>query len=140
MKFLPRCASFGLLAIAALLALPVRAALAPSAAGKNHVAFRLLSDPDMVAADAYHVAFRVDPAAAKKYAGYKIEVAHVPCEPDARWLPVPTAYVIGRDRVIRFAFSNPDCKVRVPAAEFLAAARQPRSRHHRLRCPDATSG
>jgi len=206
MQLLPRSASFGLLAIAALLALPVRAALAPSAAEahplglgdvapavtvksadgtafdlgaalaekptvlifyrggwcpfcnrelgelaefepkfaalayriiaigtdtpaglapaaeKNHVAYRLLSDPDMVAADAYHVAFRADPATAKKYAGFKVELAHVPGEPEARWLPVPAAYVIGRGRVIRFAFSNPDYKVRVPAAQPLAAA------------------
>lgn len=95
--------------------------LAPTAE-KNHIAYRLLSDRDMVAASAYQVAFRVDAATQKKYAGYKIALAPVPGEPDAVWLPVPTAYVIGRDRVIRFAFSNPDFKVRVPAAELLAAA------------------
>lgn len=76
----------------------------------------------MVAASAYQVAFRVDAATQKKYAGYHIALPPVPGEPDAAWLPVPTAYVIGRDRVIRFAWANPDFKVRVPAAELLAAA------------------
>jgi peroxiredoxin len=95
--------------------------LAPTAE-KNHITYRLLSDRDMVAASAYQVAYRVDAATQKKYVDYKVELAPVPGEPDARWLPVPTAYVIGRDRVIRFAFSNPNFKVRVPAAQLLAAA------------------
>jgi peroxiredoxin len=98
------------------------AGLAP-AADKHHLAYRLLSDRGMVAADAYHVAFRVSDAVVEKYRTNKIELAPVPGEPDARWLPVPTAYVIGRDHIIRFAYSNPDIKVRVPAAELLAAAK-----------------
>jgi peroxiredoxin len=94
----------------------------PPTAAKNKVTYRLLSDRAMTAASAYGVAFRVDPATQKKYADYKIDLAPAPGEPDARWLPVPTAYIIGRDRVIRFAYSNPDYKVRVPAAALLAAA------------------
>lgn len=94
----------------------------PPTAAKNKVAYRLLSDRAMTAAAAYGVAFRVDAATEKKYAGYKIDLAPIPGEPDARWLPVPTAYIIGRDRVIRFAYSNPDFKVRLPAAQLLAAA------------------
>ena len=31
--------------------------------------------------------------------------------------------MIGRDHITRFAYSNPDIKVRVPAAELLAAAK-----------------
>lgn len=89
---------------------------------KNHIAYRLVSDRTMTAASAYQFAFRVDAATPKKYAGYNITLAPIPGEPDAAWLPVPTAYMIGRDRVIRFAFSNLDFKVRVPAAEFPAAA------------------
>ncbi len=97
------------------------AGLAPTAE-KNHVAYRLLSDRAMTAASAYGVAFRVDSATVEKYRGYKVDLAPVPGEPDARWLPVPTVYIIGRDRVIRFASSNPDFKVRLPASELLAAA------------------
>lgn len=93
-----------------------------STAEKNHVAYRLLSDRAMTAASAYGVAFRVDSATVEKYRGYQVDLAPVPGEPDARWLPVPTVYIIGRDRVIRFAYSNPDFKVRLPASELLAAA------------------
>ncbi len=118
-EFEPKFAALGYQIIA--IGTDAPAGLAPTAE-KNHIAYRLLSDRDMVAASAYQVAFRVDPATQKKYAGYKVALAPVPGEPDAAWLPVPTAYVIGRDRVIRFAFSNPDFKVRVPAADLLAAA------------------
>jgi peroxiredoxin len=118
-EFEPKFAALGYQIIAISTDAP--SGLAPTAE-KNHIAYRLLSDRDMVAASAYQVAFRVDAATQKKYAGYKIALAPIPGEPDAVWLPVPTAYVIGRDRVIRFAYSNPDFKVRVPAAELLAAA------------------
>ena len=97
------------------------AGLAPTAE-QDHIAYRLLSDRGMAAASAYGVAFRVDAATVEKYRGYKVDLAPVPGEPDARWLPVPTVFVIGRDRIIRFAASNPDFKIRLPAAELLAAA------------------
>jgi peroxiredoxin len=118
-EFEPKFAALGYQIIA--LSTDAPAGLPPTAA-KNKVAYRLLSDRAMNAASAYGVAFRVDAATQKKYAGYKIALAPVPGEPDAAWLPVPTAYVIGRDRVIRFAYSNPDFKVRLPAAELLTAA------------------
>ena len=118
-EFEPKFASLGYQIIA--LSTDAPGGLAPTAE-KNHLAYRLLSDRAMTAASAYGIAFRVDAATQKKYAGYKIELAPVPGEPDAAWLPVPTAYIIGRDRVIRFAYSNPEFKVRVPAAELLAAA------------------
>lgn len=118
-EFEPKFAALGYQIIA--LSTDAPGGLAPTAE-KNHLAYRLLSDRAMTAASAYGIAFRVDAATQKKYAGYKIELALVPGEPDAAWLPVPTAYIIGRDRVIRFAYSNPDFKVRVPAAELLAAA------------------
>ncbi len=118
-EFEPKFSALGYQIIA--LSTDAPTGLAPTAE-KNHIAYRLLSDRAMVAASAYGVAFRVDSATQKKYAGYKIALAPVPGEPDAVWLPVPTAYVIGRDRVIRFAFSNPDFKVRIPAADLLAAA------------------
>ena len=118
-EFEPKFSALGYQIIA--ISTDVPAGLAPTAE-KNHLAYRLLSDRAMAAASAYGVAFRVDAATQKKYAGYNIALAPVPGEPDAAWLPVPTAYIIGRDRVIRFAFSNPDYKVRVPAAALLAAA------------------
>ncbi len=38
------------------------------------------------------------------------------------WLPVPAVFIVGRDGVIRFAYANPDYKVRLAAADLLAAA------------------
>ncbi len=96
--------------------------LAPTAA-KDKIAYRLLSDRAMSASAAYGVAFRVDTATVEKYRGYKIDLAPIPGDPtDGRWLPAPTVFVIGRDRVIRYMSTNPDFKVRLPAAELLAAA------------------
>lgn len=95
--------------------------LAPTAE-KDKIAYRLLSDRTMVAASAYQVAYRVDGKTQKAYDGYKIDLAPIPGEPEARWLPVPTVFVIDRDRTIRFVSSNPDFKVRLPTADLLTAA------------------
>lgn len=98
------------------------AGLAPTAA-KNKTAYQLLSDRAMSAASAYGVAFRADPATVTRYRNNKIELAPIPGDASAHWLPVPTVFVIGRDRVIRFTASNPDIKIRLAASELLAAAR-----------------
>lgn len=94
-----------------------------TAAEKNHLNYRLLSDRAMHAAAAFGLAFRVDTATAEKYRGYKIDLAPVPGEPAARWLPVPAVYVIGRDGVVRFVHTDPDYKARLAPEEVLAAAR-----------------
>lgn len=91
---------------------------------KNHLNYRLLSDRGMVAAEAFGVAFRVDGATLEKYREYKIDLPPVPGEPTARWLPVPAAFLIGRDGVIRYVYSNADYKVRASVDALLAAAQQ----------------
>jgi peroxiredoxin len=90
---------------------------------KDKIAYRLFSDRGMAASAAYGVAFRVPAAMAEKYRSNQIELAPVPGEAETRWLLVPTVFVIGRDRVVRFMSSNPDFKVRLPASEVLDAAR-----------------
>jgi peroxiredoxin len=99
------------------------AALAGIAA-KHHLGYRLLSDTTGAAAQAFGLAFRVDADTQKKYAGYGIPLQPIPGEPDARWLPVPAAYLVGPDGVIRFAFSNPDYKARLAVDQLLAEARK----------------
>jgi peroxiredoxin len=94
-----------------------------STAAKNKTSYRLLSDRAMSAASGYGVAFRADPATVARYRTNKIELAPIPDETSAPWLPVPTVFVIGRDRVIRFTASNPDIKIRLAASELVAAAR-----------------
>lgn len=90
--------------------------------GKNRLHYRLLSDRAMNAASAFGLAFRVDATTVKKYREYQIDLAPVPGEPDARWLPVPAVYLIGRDGLIKFLHSNPDYKARLSAEQVLAAA------------------
>jgi peroxiredoxin len=90
-------------------------------AGKNNLTYRLLSDRAMAASLAYGVAFRVPAATEKSYRGNGIDLAPIPGGEGA-WLPVPTVYLVGRDGVIRFVFSNPDYKVRLSPDALLAAA------------------
>lgn len=94
------------------------------ASDKSQLNYRLLSDRNMVAAEAFGVAFRVDNATVEKYREYKVDLPPVPGDPSSRWLPVPAAFLIGRDGVIRYVFSNPDYKVRVTVDDLLAAAQQ----------------
>lgn len=93
------------------------------AAGKNHLNYRLLSDQAMQAASAFGLAFRVEARTVAAYAGHGITLAPVPGEPDARWLPVPAVYLIGRDGLVKFVHTNPDYKARLSAEQVLAAAR-----------------
>ncbi|HVZ66538.1 MAG TPA: peroxiredoxin-like family protein [Lacunisphaera sp.] len=95
-------------------------------AAKNHLTYRLLSDHAMAAASAFGVAFRVDAAGVASYHGYGIELTPVPGEPDARWLPVPSVFIIDPAGVVRFAHTNPDFKVRLSGEEVLAAAKAAR--------------
>jgi peroxiredoxin len=95
---------------------------------KNHLNYRLFSDHDMRAAMAFGLAFRVDPQTVEKYREYKIDLPPVPGEPAARWLPVPAAYLIGRDGTVKFAYANADYKTRVNPEELLAAAGRAASR------------
>lgn len=97
-----------------------------TAAEKNHLNYRLLSDRAMQAAAAFGVAFRVDEKTIKAYAGYGIALAPVPGEPEARWLPVPAVYLIGRDGTVKFVHADPDYKSRLSADAVLAAAQAAR--------------
>ncbi len=101
---------------------PDDAAGLAAAAEKNHLSYRLLSDRQMHASAAFGVAFRVDDATVEKYRKWKIELAPVPGEPTARWLPVPAAFLISADGIVRFAHADADYKVRLVAADLLAAA------------------
>ena len=97
-------------------------------AEKNRLNYRLLSDRAMRASSALGLAFRVDAATVAKYREYKIDLPPVPGEPEARWLPVPAAYLIGRDGAVQFAHVNADYKIRVDTRELLAAARRAAAR------------
>jgi peroxiredoxin len=90
-------------------------------AGTNHLDYRLLSDHDMAASKAYGTAFRLSPAIEEKYRSFGVPLNPIPGD-EGHWLPVPTVYLIGRDGLIKFAYSNPDYSVRLSSDALLAAA------------------
>ena len=92
--------------------------------GKNHLDYRLLSDSGMEASKAYGTAFRLSPDIETTYRGYGVTLTPIPGG-EGYWLPVPTVYLIGRDGLIKFAYSNPDYKIRLSSEALLAAAEAP---------------
>jgi peroxiredoxin len=103
---------------------PDRPAKLAASSAKHGLKYQLLSDSDMAAARALGIAFKVDDATVSKYKNeYGIDL-----EADSgqthHQLPMPAAFVISRDGVIRFAHVNPDYKVRVDSADLVAAARE----------------
>ena len=85
--------------------------------------YELLSDSDMVAARSFGLAFKVDDALVETYKtkyGIDLEASSGRTHHE---LPVPAAYVVDQAGVIRFAFVNPDYKVRVDSEKLLEEAR-----------------
>ena len=90
---------------------------------KHGLKYRLLSDSEMRAAKALGIAFRVDDTTVNKYkTSYGIDL-----EADSgqkhHLLPVPSAFVVGRDGVIQFSYVNPNYKVRIDPGVLLEAAK-----------------
>jgi len=83
--------------------------------------YRLLSDSDMAAARAFGLAFQVDAATLKKYEGYGIDLEEASGQ-SHHLLPIPAVFLVNTDGGIRFAFANPDYKVRLKPEALLSAA------------------
>jgi peroxiredoxin len=98
------------------------AAKLAATASADHVRYRLLSDAGAKASSAYHVAYRIPADTGKAYRENGITLSPAP-DGDGFWLPVPTAFIVNRQGVIRYVYSNPDPSVRVSPAELLAAAK-----------------
>jgi peroxiredoxin len=92
-------------------------------ADKTHVRYRLLSDRGAKASTAYGVGYRIPAETGKAYRENGIELSPAP-DGDGFWLPVPTAFIVNRQGVIRFVYSNPDPSVRISSADLLAAAKK----------------
>lgn len=84
--------------------------------------YTLLSDSRMQAARAFGIAFRVDDATVRRYLERGIDLEAASGEAHHE-LPVPAVFLIDQRGVIRFVHANPNYKVRISAAELLAAAR-----------------
>jgi peroxiredoxin len=57
----------------------------------------------------------------EKYLGYGIDLEEYSGR-DHHVLPVPSTFIIGRDGVIKFAYSNPDYSVRISPQVLVTAA------------------
>jgi peroxiredoxin len=90
---------------------------------KHKPNYLLLSDDSMKGAMALGIAWKVDDAMMKKLGGFGIDIEKASGETH-RILPVPAAYVVGTDGTIKFAYINPDHRVRVPSTVLLAAAKE----------------
>ena len=91
--------------------------------GRDKLGYRLLSDSDANAANAFGIAFKVDDALVKKYKdSYKIDLEAASGN-DRHILPHPAVFVADTAGKIRFAYSNPDYKVRLEPAKVLEAAK-----------------
>ena len=84
--------------------------------------YTLLSDASMEVAQAFGVAFRVDDKTFRKLRrnGYNLEKRS---GYDHHILPVPSAFLVGTDGLIRFQYANPNYKVRLDPQLLLTAAR-----------------
>ena len=89
---------------------------------KHHLTYTLLSDRDMVAASAFHVAFKLPEAEREKYLDHGIDLPSIPNDPSNRWLIVPSVFIVNKEGEIKFVHSNPDFKKRISLPDLLAAA------------------
>ena len=85
------------------------------------VSYTLLSDPELHAAQAFHIAFHLDD---QQYAeelkwGVNLEKTTGTRQ---HALPVPSVFIVDTSGMIRFVYSNPDFRVRLGAEELWKAA------------------
>lgn len=94
----------------------------PVTTQRHHLTYTLLSDRDMVAASAFHVAFQLPAAERERYLDHGIDLPSIPNDPGNRWLPVPSVFIVNKAGEIRFVHSNPNFKRRISMPDLLAAA------------------
>lgn len=82
---------------------------------------RLFSDPDAVAAKAFGIVFKIDDVTLEKCKEYGISMEAASGSDPHNQLH-PTVFVANTNGVIRFAYVNPDYKVRLEPKKILEAA------------------
>jgi peroxiredoxin len=90
---------------------------------KHRLDYLLLSDSKMIGARALGLAFKVDEKTLERYINkFDIDLEEASGEKH-HWLPVPAAFVLGTDGIIKFEYINPDHHVRINPDLLLAAAK-----------------
>lgn len=88
---------------------------------KKDISYTLLSDPSMQVAQDFGIAFKLDDETVKKYKVWNIDLEKASGF-DHHYLPAPSTYVVGKNGVIYFQYTNPDYKVRLDPELLVAAA------------------
>lgn len=83
--------------------------------------YTLLSDDQLQAAEAFHVAYRLDDAAYARQLQYGVDLEKTTGN-QKHELPVPSVFIIDKSGMIRFVYSNPDYTVRLGADDLWKAA------------------
>ena len=82
--------------------------------------YTLLSDSQLKAAKAFHVAYHVDDATFAKMREYGVDL-EATTGTKQHELPVPSVFIIDTSGSIRFVYSNPDYKIRLGVDALWAA-------------------
>jgi peroxiredoxin len=85
------------------------------------IGYTVLSDAKLEATRAFGIGFRVDADTVERYRGFGIDLDAVSGE-GHHVLPAPSTFLIGKDGMIRFQYTNPDYAVRLDPEVLLAAA------------------
>jgi peroxiredoxin len=83
--------------------------------------YTLLSDSQMQAAEAFHVAYKLDDATYARQLQYGVNLEKT-TGTQKHELPVPSVFIIDKSGMIRFVYSNPDYTVRLGADDLWKAA------------------
>lgn len=89
---------------------------------KDSLDYTLLSDSKTFAAQALGLAFRVEENVVQRYKQNRMDLDDASGERH-HILPVPAAFVVGTDGVVKFEYVNPDYRTRIDPDVLLAAAR-----------------
>lgn len=89
---------------------------------KHQMSYRLLSDSEMTAAEAFGIAFEVDDATLERYKGYGVDLRAASGQ-NHHLLPVPAVFLVNTDGIITFEYVNPDYKVRLDPDVLIAEIR-----------------
>ena len=89
---------------------------------KHELQYKLLSDSDMVAAEAFGVAYQLDEKTVSRYQKYDIFMSNSGGGPRHQ-LPVPAIFMINAQGVVEFTYVNPDPRIRIHPELLLTAAR-----------------
>lgn len=91
---------------------------------EHELTYTVLSDSDMTAARAFGLAFRVDDELVTTYKSqYGIDLERASGETHHQ-LPVPAVYILDQSATIRFAYVNPNYKVRIDPETLVDQARE----------------